>query len=133
MFTSFKRLAITIALAAGALTTATTAQARDGYRHRDGGDDAAIAIGAGIVGLAIGAAIADNGGRHHRRYRDYDYDYYDGGYYYDSYPRYRDGWRNRRYDNYYRRDYGRYYDRRDYRRSRNWDRRRDRWERRHGW
>lgn len=74
-----------------ALAAAVPAQARDGYRGR-GGDDAAIAIGAGVVGLALGAAIASSD-----RDRDYYYDdgYYDGGYY----PR----------GGYYTRAYPRYY------------------------
>ncbi|MEO6716829.1 MAG: hypothetical protein ABIM50_06220 [Novosphingobium sp.] len=67
---------------------ALPAQARDGYYrgHRGGGDDAAIAIGAGVVGLALGAALASNS-----RDRGYYYDdgyYYPRGYYYRSYPRY---------------------------------------------
>ena len=67
-----------------AFAVAQPAVARDGYRHdRRGGDDAAIAIGAGVVGLALGAAIASSG-----RDRDRDY-YYDDGYYNDDgyYPR----------------------------------------------
>ena len=87
---------------------AAPAQARDGYYrgHHGGGDDAAIAIGAGVVGLALGAAIASNG-------RDRDY-YYDDGYYYPrrtyyrtypryysynyEYPRYRRHWNGWRHD-----------------------------------
>lgn len=93
-----------LAAALGAsVLAAAPAQARDGRygRHHDG-DDAAIAIGAGVLGLAVGAAIASD--RNDRYYDDgyyYD-DYYYGrprGYYY-SYPRY----------NYYRYDsYPRYY------------------------
>ena len=69
---------------------AAPAQARDGYYrgHGGGGDDAAIAIGAGVVGLALGAALASND-RH--RDRDYYYDdryYYPRGNYYPAYPRY---------------------------------------------
>ncbi len=82
-------------LPALAFAVAVPAQARDGYRHdrRGGDDDAAIAIGAGVVGLALGAAIASSD-----RDRDYYYDdghYYDGGgyyprqgYYYGARPRY---------------------------------------------
>jgi hypothetical protein len=52
---------------------AAPAQARDGYyRGHGGGDDAAIAIGAGIVGLALGAALASGS-------RDRDY-YYEDNY-----------------------------------------------------
>jgi hypothetical protein len=97
---------------------AAPAQARDYYRHDRGGDDAAIAIGAGVVGLALGAAIASSS-------RDRDYYYYDDGYYY---PR-----------GYYR-DYPRYYDRRVYVYPRHYYRRDrwrgwrgDGWRRGHGW
>ena len=103
---------------------ATTAQARD--RHRGGDDDAVIAIGAGLVGLAIGAALADrdddyygdrrwHSNRRYVRVSGYP-DYY---YYYPNNPR--------RYyrDRYYSRDYGRWYGSRGY--SLN-----DRLDRRHG-
>jgi hypothetical protein len=106
------------ALAACALTASAPAMARDGYR--DGGNDAAIAIGAGVIGLALGAAIADRGDRHY-----YDRGYYDSrryvtvrgrpGYYY-----YYDGAPGRYYqDRYYDRYYAPYY--------------RDRWSRGHAW
>lgn len=110
MFKTLQKAVVAVAMAASALTVSTAAEARDGYyRHRGGGDDAAIAIGAGLVGLAIGAAVASDGNRHHRRYYDSDYYYYDARpryrsyYYYDSYPRY---YRyNRPYRNhYYRHD-----------------------------
>lgn len=106
----FKRLAVAAAVAG--LAIAAPAQARDGYyRHHRGGDDAAIAIGAGVVGLALGAALASGS-------RDRDYYYYDDsyyyprGYYYNSYPRYR------QYNNYYYRSYPRQYWRGD--RDRRW-------------
>ena len=66
--------------------TAAPAQARDGYYRGHGGDDAAIAIGAGVVGLALGAAIA-SGNRDRDYYYDDDY-YYPRGAYYPAYPRY---------------------------------------------
>lgn len=122
MFTLIKRAGLCAALAASALLASTPAMARDHHRGHGGGDDAAIAIGAGMVGLALGAAIASDG----RRDR-----YYDGGYYYDgpryrAYPRqyyyYYDG--GRRY-----RDHHRHYRDRDYyRHSHRGDRR---WRR--GW
>ena len=71
------------ALAAGSLAFAAPALARE--RH-GGGDDAAIAIGAGVIGLAIGAAIASD-------HDDRDRGYYQGSTYnrgyYPAYPRYR--------------------------------------------
>lgn len=75
---------LTAALGAVMLATAAPADAR-GYRHhyyRHHRNDAALAVGAGMMGLAVGAAIAsDRGGW-----------YYDDGYYYPDryyYPRYR--------------------------------------------
>jgi hypothetical protein len=124
MLKMLKRYGAAAALVAGTFAFATSAEAR----HRN--DDAAIAIGAGIVGLAIGAMIADRDDRYYydrryyprRRYvRVHGYpDYY---YYYDGYPR--------RYyrDRYYTRHYGRYYDRRHNRYQRDhrrWHRRHDR-------
>ncbi len=82
-----------------AMAVAAPASARDGrFNDRRGGnDDAAIAIGAGVIGLALGAAIASSD-RDRDRDRDYYYDddddYYAGdayprrSYYYGSYPRY---------------------------------------------
>ena len=56
--------ALLAALVAAGTLVAAPAQARDRY-HRGGDDDVAIAIGAWLVGLAIGAAIASDGDRHH--------------------------------------------------------------------
>lgn len=83
-----------------ALSLAAPAQARD--RYDDDGDDAALAIGAGVVGLALGAALASD---RNDRY------YYDDGNYYGGY-----------YDRGYSRRYYRGYDRypRHYRYNRNW-------------
>lgn len=80
------------ALAASALASATPAMA-DGYRRHGGdGDDAAIAIGAGIVGLAIGAIIASSDNDRDRYYSDgYGYDYGRAPGYAMSWQ-YRDGW-----------------------------------------
>lgn len=110
MMNLVKKGVLAATLAASALVSAAPAQARDHYRrHGDGGDDAAIAIGAGVIGLALGAAIASD----HR-----DGGYYDNGYYrpryrtqyyYNSYPVYRrnyynyrsyPAWRGRDYRNY---------------------------------
>jgi hypothetical protein len=108
-----KKAILATALAASALVAASPAEARGYYRHHGGGDGAAIGIGAGILGLAVGAAIASD---HHDRYRDRDYyDQRDGGYYRDGYYWDRDG---RRYD---RDEWRRYHDgydnRGDYRRG----------------
>jgi hypothetical protein len=130
MKTILKTLGVAAALAASTLGMTQTAQAQ-GRWDRGGGNDAAIAIGAGILGLAVGAAIADrNDGRYYDRrfYNNRRYvtvrgrpDYY---YYYDNAP-----------GRYYR---DRYYGRPDFYRNDNrgwgrndrWDRRRDRWDRR---
>lgn len=94
MFTTWKSAAAT-AIPALALV-ATPVQARDGYGRGHGSDDAAIAIGAGVVGLALGAALAS--GNRDRDYYYEDDDAYPRGSYYPAYPR-----------NYsYRYDYPRY-------------------------
>lgn len=95
--TSLGKTVLAGAAGALALATTTTAEARGWHR---GGDDAAVAVGAGILGLAVGAAIASDGPR--RSYYNYDYGYYGGpayypayrpyGYYYRAYPRYRGGY-----------------------------------------
>lgn len=123
-----KRAVMALALGAASLTAAGAAEAREHYRDHDNGEKVAIAIGAGLVGLAIGAALADRDDRH----------YYDRGYYhsrryvrvsgYPGYYYYYDGYPNRYYrDRYYDRYYGRHY--RDYRPARHY--RRDLYERRH--
>jgi len=117
MMKTLRGYGLAAALVAGSVALAAPAEARD--RH-DGDDTAAIAIGAGIVGLAIGAMIAD---------RD-DHHYYDRGYYhhrryvsvagYPGHYYYYDGYPNRYYrDRYYDRYYRSYYERRHYNR---WDR-----------
>lgn len=128
----FRKAALGAALVASASLAAAPAEARDRYGRHRGGDDAAIAIAAGIAGLAIGAAISSNG----RRDRYYDGQYYDGGYdggnyyngggyyprsSYNAYPRYN----TYRYDNYDR------YDRR-YRDGNRYERKHRRWHRNHG-
>lgn len=77
MFGFVKKAALGAVLAATVVAAATPAEARD--RRYRGDDRAAVAVGAGVLGLALGAAIASD-----RRDR-----YYDDGYYYRSYPRYR--------------------------------------------
>lgn len=130
----FKKGVLAATLAASAFATTTPAMAQD---YRDRGDNtAAVAIGAGILGLAVGAIAASDSDDRYRDRRYYDRRYYDrrayvndGRYYrdnrryyrnernydrsryYDRSRRYdRDGWRGndrRRYDN-------RYYGRRGY-------------------
>jgi hypothetical protein len=84
-----------IGAAASLVAASTAADARPYHRyHRHhGGDDAAIALGAGIIGLGVGAAIASSS---HDRY--YDRGYYDRGYYGRGYGSY--------YDPYYGGGYG---------------------------
>ncbi|WP_294392763.1 hypothetical protein [uncultured Sphingomonas sp.] len=67
-----------LAIAASMLAVAAPSEARPYYRHhRGGGNDAAIALGAGVLGLAAGAAIASRPG--------YD-TYYDAPGYYAAPP-----------------------------------------------
>lgn len=89
-----RNTALATAVAAMTLANATPAAARDHYRYyRHRNNDAAIAITAGVIGLAIGAAIASD--RPHRYYYDdgyyyrerYDYPRYPRYYYYETYPR----------------------------------------------
>ena len=119
-----RKAALGAALLASASLAAAPAEARDRYDRHRGGNDAAIAIAAGIAGLAIGAAISSDG----RRDRYYDGQYYDGGYdggrYYNAYPRYN----TYRYDNYDRYDR---YDRR-YRDGNRYERKHRKWHRKHG-
>ncbi|MFK4873110.1 hypothetical protein [Novosphingobium sp. ZW T3_23] len=109
--TFFRNTAIATALAATALASATPAMARDHYRNND--NTAAVAIGAGVIGVALGAILASNNNRDRDRYRD---DRYYGSSYgsaYNSSWQYRDGGRHSRddYDRYQRGDYRRGYDR----------------------
>lgn len=73
---------VAAALAAGSMVMAVPAEA-----HGRRGDDAALAIGAGVLGLAVGAAIASD--RNSDVYVRYDNGprYYGG--YYPPYPVYR--------------------------------------------
>lgn len=103
---SFTLKAAALAVAGATLAaSASPAEARrhwngDRYYHRD---RTGTAIAAGVVGLAIGAALASSS-------RDRYYD----GYYYDRYPRYRDRYYYN-YDRPYYYDYDRYYYDRPYR------------------
>lgn len=106
--TKLRKFILAGTLATVALASAGPAAADRGYRG--GGDTTGAAIAGGIVGLAVGAAIASSS-------RDHDRYYYDG----PRYPRYR--------TYYVYRDYPRYYPRRDWDRDR-WEH--ERWEHR-GW
>lgn len=110
----FKKGVLATSLAASAVLASISPAAAQDYR-RDGDNTAAIAIGAGILGLAVGAiAASDNDDR----YRDRRY--YDRGYYANDGWNYRNGRvydRSRRFDRRDRRDYD-YRDR--YNRGRDW-------------
>jgi len=100
--TIFKKTALAVGLAATALATTTPAMARDW--HRGGDNTAAVAIGAGILGLAVGA-IAASSSRDHDRYDNARYD----DRYYGSSWSYRDGYYwNGDGNRYSRGDYDRY-------------------------
>ena len=124
----FRKAALGLALAATGTMAAAPVEARsyDRYgRHRGSGDDAAIAIAAGIAGLAIGAAVSNgNQGRYYDDRYDrggYYYPQYRSSYYYNSYPQY-NGYYYNNYDRRYR-DYDGYGDR--------YERRHNRWHNRH--
>ena len=84
---TIRKIVLGTALAASAVTVAAPASARDYYGHR-GNDGTAVAIGAGMIGLALGAAIAssnhhdsyDDRYRYERRHHHNDRDYYRQGY-----------------------------------------------------
>lgn len=118
MFKSLKKAGLA-AGAVGVLAAGTSAQARDGYYYRHHDDTAAAAIAGGVIGLALGAAIAsDNGPRY----------YYPRGYYYGPPPRvyYYDYPRTYYYRTYPRAYYYPRYDYRYYRGDGRWDRGRHR-------
>jgi hypothetical protein len=105
-----------LAIASTVALTAAPADAQRYRRHHD--DDAAWAIGAGILGLGIGAAIASSN-RRDRYYDDYyGRGYYDRGYYGRGY--YADPYYGS-YDRGYYRGYGRGYAYRDCVTRRVWD------------
>ena len=128
-----RKAALGLALAATATMASAPVQAQsyDRYdRHRGG--DAGAAIAAGIVGLAIGAALSSgshgryyNDGYYNSRYRG-DYDYPQQTYYnYNNYPR------GYNYDN-YQRGYDYNYDDRRYRDADRYERKHRKWHRNHG-
>lgn len=105
--TLIKKTVLAGALGASFLTVASPAMADDWrYRRHGGGDEAGAAVAGGIIGLALGAAIASGS-------RDR---YYDDGYYYrhrprtrvyvyESYPRYYRGYDRPYYRHYHPRSY----------------------------
>src|ERR1700676_2904539 len=79
----------------GAAAPASAQEWRHGggeWRGHRGDDDAGIGIAAGIAGLALGAALASNGGYHRGYYRSYPgyYGYGGGDYGYGGYGGYGD-------------------------------------------
>lgn len=82
----FKKSLLAAGLAAAAFAATTPAMAQNYYRHHD--NSAGVAIGAGILGLAVGAIVASNA--NHDRYYD-DGGYYDQGGYAPGWS-YRDGY-----------------------------------------
>jgi hypothetical protein len=92
---SFTKMTTGLVAGATMLVAAAPAEAQyRGYRHNRGGDRTALAIGAGALGLAVGAALASS----NRGYRDRGY--YGRGYYGN-----RGYYGGSRYDGYYGRPY----------------------------
>ncbi len=108
----------TAGLAALAMVAGATAASAQGYRHGGGyyggrgyhhnDNDVGVAIAGGIVGLALGAAIAGNNSHSPRYNSGYDYGYapppppprYYDGYGYARPYRGSDCWTTREYDRY---------------------------------
>lgn len=101
---------VALTVAGGVASAATTAQAepyRHYDRHRGKKDNTGAAIAAGIVGLALGAAIVGSSNNNNRRssssYYNNGYAYqpdYNGGYYGDN-GYYNNGYANGGYNNGY--------------------------------
>jgi hypothetical protein len=104
--TTFKK--ITTGVLAAATLTAVASPAEAQWRHRRGGDRTALAIGAGALGLAVGAAIASNdrGWRGDRWGRGWRGDRWDRGWRGDRWGRGWDGYHGRPYAYGYGRPYG---------------------------
>ncbi|EJL26501.1 hypothetical protein [Novosphingobium sp. AP12] len=83
----FKKTALAAGLAATTLASTTPAMARDYHRGND--NTAAIAIGAGILGIAVGAIAASSNNRNDRYYES---DRYYGSGYDNANWSYRDGY-----------------------------------------
>ena len=119
----FGKAALGAALIAATTLAAAPADARDYYRYGRHHDRTGTAIDAGVVGQAIGAALASNSRG----------SYYDDGYYYDR--RYRGGYYPQSYYYAYPRYRTYYYDGydRSYRDAYRYERKHRRWHRRHGY
>ena len=81
--TNFTKITTGVLAGATMLVAATPAEAQyRHYRHHNRGDRTALAIGAGALGLAVGAALS-SGNRGYYRGRSYygNRGYYGGGYY----------------------------------------------------
>jgi hypothetical protein len=101
MINLIQKATLGLVMGATVLTAAAPAAEAQRYRHRHHGGDGGAVVAAGIVGLALGAAISSSD----RRYRDprYDYDrryYRDHGYYPTDGYYYRENYRS--YDGYNR-------------------------------
>jgi hypothetical protein len=84
----FKKGVLATSLAASAIVASVSPAAAQDYRG-DRDNTAAIAIGAGILGLAVGAIAASGNDDRYRDGRYYDRRSYDQGYYAN------DGWNGR--------------------------------------
>lgn len=117
---TLRKIVLGTALAASSLAIAAPASARDYDRYnRHGGHGATAAVVGGVIGLALGAAIASSSNRGYDGYRNgtwYEgYQYRNGGFYdrqgYRSYDR--NTWQQRRYQGYRQDGYRDGYDQRD--------------------
>ena len=129
--TLFKKALLGTAAGAMALATAAPAEARNHY-HRYHHDNTGAIIGAGIVGLAIGAIAASSSRDNYYDGYYYNQPYYNGyTYYTPGYTTYyypsNYGYNNGYWYNGYRYYNGWFYDRRGYR---SYDR--DRWNNHYG-
>jgi hypothetical protein len=82
--------ALTVAGGVAAVSGPAQAEPYRYYRHKDKNNDAGVAIAAGVVGLALGAALASsNNNRRSSSYYNNGYyqPNYGGGYYGNSYYR----------------------------------------------
>ena len=89
--TKWMKTGIAGLVAAGTLAaTAAPAEAQRYRRHHRNHDGAALAIGAGIIGLGIAASLSNRDRYYGGGYYDRGYGYYGGGYYGAGYDPYYD-------------------------------------------